>query len=73
MADGSKPRAVSGEIMTDPPEGAASSVPAAGDVIDAEYISLPSEPLHAESKSSDSVKAQEPAPSIGTAATRRLA
>ena len=68
MADGSKPRAVSGEIMTDPPEGAASGAPAAGDVIDAEYVSLPSEPPRAESKSSESLKSQEPAPSIGSAA-----
>src|SRR5690606_11755683 len=46
MADGSKPRAVSGEIMTDPSEHAAGRVPPAvdaGSVIDAEYVSVPSE------------------------------
>ena len=47
MADWSRPRAVSGEIMTNPPEGVGGRVPPevdiAGDVIDAEYISLPSE------------------------------
>ena len=45
MADWSRPRAVSGEIMTNPPEGVGGRVPPevdiAGDVIDAEYISLP--------------------------------
>lgn len=67
MTDRSKPRAVSGEIMTDPPEGAAVGAPSAGDIIDAEYISLPSEPPRAESKSPESPKAQQPAPSIGSA------
>lgn len=68
MADESKPRAVSGEIMTDPPEGAPSSVPPVGDVIDAEYVSLPPEPPRAESKSFKSLKSQQPAPSTGSAA-----
>jgi hypothetical protein len=54
MADGSRPRAVSGEIMTDPSESAAGRAPpevgVAGDVIDAEYISFPSEPQRGEKK-----------------------
>lgn len=54
MADGSRPRAVSGEIMTDPSEDAAVRVPPdvgiAGDVIDAEYITLTPEPRRGESK-----------------------
>ena len=64
MADGSRPRAVSGEIMTNPPEGVAGRVPPevdiAGDVIDAEYISLPSELQRGESKSSGTSKSPEP-------------
>ena len=64
MADGSRPRAVSGEIMTDPPEGVGGRVPPevdiAGDVIDAEYISLPSELQRSESKSSGTSKSPEP-------------
>ena len=64
MADGSRPRAVSGEIMTNPPEGVGGRVPPevdiAGDVIDAEYISLPSELQRSESKSSGTSKSPEP-------------
>ena len=62
MADGSKPRAVSGEIMTNPPEGVAGRGPVdiAGDVIDAEYISLPSEFQRGESRSSGTSKSPEP-------------
>lgn len=67
MADGSKPRAFSGEIMTDPPKGSAGGTPA-GDIIDAEYISLPSEPLQGESKASDDLKSPEPVASIGSSA-----
>ncbi len=49
MADGTRPRAVSGEIMTDPLDAAAGQAPArddivAGDIIDAEYITLPLQP-----------------------------
>ncbi|MEP9387798.1 hypothetical protein [Mesorhizobium sp. KR9-304] len=71
MADGSRPRAVSGEIMTDPPADApdrpAREGAGAGDVIEAEYISLPperppSEPQRAESD------AHEAPVSIGSAA-----
>ena len=44
MADAKQPRAVSGEIMTDPLDAAAGRTPLAatspGDVIDAEYITL---------------------------------
>ena len=52
MADGTRPRAVSGEIMTDPLDAAAAHPPpgssiAVDDVIDAEYITLPSEPQRA--------------------------
>lgn len=73
MAEALKPRAVSGEIMTDPPEGVAGGMRPAGEVIDAEYISLPPEPLRAGSRPSDSLKSPEialstPAPSIGSAA-----
>ena len=72
MADRSRPRAVSGEIMTDPPEGAAGRTPpkvdVVGDVIDAEYISLPSVPPRAESAALGSFKSPEPIPSIGSAA-----
>jgi hypothetical protein len=72
MADGSRPRAVSGEIMTNPQDNAAGRAPpaagVAGDLIDAEYISLPSEPLRAESRAPDSPKSPEPVRSIGSAA-----
>lgn len=65
MADGFRPRAVSGEIMTDRSEGLADRAPQEvdvhGDVIDAEYITLPSEPQRGESKS------REAPPSIGSA------
>jgi hypothetical protein len=48
MADGSRPLAVSGEIMTEPSQDAAGCAPSevemAGDVIDAEYFTLASEP-----------------------------
>jgi len=49
MADGTRPRAVSGEIMTDPLDAAAGQAPArddtvSGDIIDAEYITLPLQP-----------------------------
>jgi hypothetical protein len=63
MADGSTPRAVSGEIMTNPPEGVRGRVPEVdvpGDVIDAEYISLPFELPRGESKSSGTSKSPEP-------------
>jgi hypothetical protein len=72
MADRSRPRAVSGEIMTDPSDGAAGraspKVDVAGDVIDAEYISLPSAPPRAESEALGNSKSPEPIPSIGSAA-----
>jgi hypothetical protein len=53
MADATRPRAVSGEIMTDLLDAAATHTPTGGDiptgeVIDAEYITLPSEPSRAE-------------------------
>ena len=53
MADATKPRAVSGEIMTDPLDAAAAQPPpggdiAVGEVIDAEYITLPSGQSRAE-------------------------
>ena len=68
MADATRPRAVSGEIMTDPPEGKAGGalpdVDIAGDVIDAEYISLPRTELGA----LDSSRSPEPALVIGSAA-----
>jgi hypothetical protein len=67
MADATKPRAVSGEIMTDPPKGAAGNSPPEvdGDIIDAEYITLPSAPTHSESKSPGSPKS--PVLAIGSA------
>jgi hypothetical protein len=49
MADGSKPRAFSGEIMTDPPKGSAGGTPA-GDIIDAEYITLTTASQRGEAK-----------------------
>jgi hypothetical protein len=67
MADEAKPRVVSGEIMTDPPDHAARGT-RPGDVIDAEYISLPSEPHRATSKSSENPNLPEPGLSIGSAA-----
>jgi hypothetical protein len=67
MADEAKPRAVSGEIMTGPLDGAVGGTRPAGDVIDAEYISLPSEPLRAVARSSDKPKSPEPALPIGSA------
>jgi hypothetical protein len=67
MSDGSKPRAFSGEIMTDPPEGCADVMPT-GDIIDAEYITLPSEPPRAESKASNDLKSPDPVAWIGVAA-----
>jgi hypothetical protein len=70
MADGSRPRAVSGEIMTGPPESAAGRASFESDVIDAEYITLPPEglssrPSRGEPSLSDSLKS--PALSIGSA------
>ena len=61
MADEAKPRAVSGEIMTGPLDSAVGGLRPAGDVIDAEYISLPSEPLRAGSRSFENLKSPEPA------------
>lgn len=53
MADGSRPRAVLGEIMTGLPEDATNRAPpeveVVCDVIDAEYITLTSEPQRRES------------------------
>jgi hypothetical protein len=71
MADGSRPRAVSGEIMTDPSERTAGRAPNVADFIDAEYITLPPEglssgPLRGEPSLSDSLKS--PALSIGSVA-----
>ena len=67
MACEAKPRAVSGEIMTDLPDGALDAR-WSRNVIDAEYISLPSEPLRAGARASDSPKSPEPARPIGSAA-----
>ncbi len=67
MADGSKPRAFSGEIMTDPPQGPVGGAPT-GDIIDAEYISLPSEPPGVGPKALDGPASPEPAATIGSAA-----
>lgn len=46
MADEVKPRAVSGEFMTDPAETAVRRDMPAGDIIDADYISIPAGPAH---------------------------
>ena len=58
--------------MTDPSQDASGRAPPeieiAGDVIDAEYISLPSAPPRAESAALDSFKSPETIPSIGSAA-----
>lgn len=71
MADGSRPRAVSGEIMTDPPADApdrpAPEGAGADDVIDAEYISLPLEGPLREPQRAESTAHEAPA-SIGSAA-----
>lgn len=67
MADEAKPRAVSGEIMTDASERAAGARPG-GDIIDAEYISLPPEPLRDDVNAFGSPKSPEPAPPIGSSA-----
>jgi hypothetical protein len=69
MAEASKPRAVSGEIMTDRPESAAGSSRPDGDIIDAEFIVL----LRAGSRSPGSPRSpgfglSTPGPSIGSAA-----
>jgi hypothetical protein len=69
MADEVKPRAVSGEIMTGPAEGPAGSTRPAGEVIDAEYISLSPEPQRTGIRiAADAPKSPEAVPSIGTAA-----
>ncbi|HEY6632677.1 MAG TPA: hypothetical protein VIZ90_14580 [Rhizobiaceae bacterium] len=66
MADEAKPRAVSGEIMTDPLHGATGGARPAPDVIDAEYISLPSRPHRVGSKSSGNAGSIETARPIGS-------
>lgn len=66
-----KPRAVSGEIMTDPVQGEAGASARSGDVIDADYISLPSEPSSAGARASDgsaSPRSRETVGSIGSVA-----
>jgi hypothetical protein len=65
MADEAKPRAVSGEIMTDAAEGAPGRAASAADIIDADYISLPAD-LRTESLAA-APKAREPAAIIGSA------
>lgn len=74
MADGSRPRAVSGEIMTDPPADEPGRMPPesdiAGDVIDAEYTSLPLEHRSSEPRRAESAAHEAPA-SIGSAAAPR--
>jgi hypothetical protein len=71
MADGSTPRALSGEIMTDPSQETAGRAPPesemAGDVIDAEYITLTSEPPGRDPKS------HEPLSSIASPAAPPMA
>jgi hypothetical protein len=72
MADEAKARAFSGEIMADPPTGGPSGATAAGDVagdiIDAEYISLPADAAFAGSWPSGGAKSPASIPSIGSAA-----
>lgn len=65
MADGPKPRAVSGEIMTDPPPVEAGRGTPAGDIIDAEYISLPPGPTSREPGPPES---PSPAPAVAPVA-----
>lgn len=66
MADEQKPRAVSGEIMTDRTDGGTVRA-AAADIIEADYISLPSAP-RAVVDAADAPKPPEPSLGIGTAA-----
>jgi hypothetical protein len=70
MADEEKPRAVSGEIMTGLAEvqAQASRAVPSGDIIDADYISLPSTSPRAALGIADAPKSPETPPSIGTAA-----
>lgn len=67
MADQEKPRAVSGEIMTDRPDARASRAAAAGDVVDAEFISLSPGPVRTKPTSADPARPSEAVSSIGTA------
>ena len=70
MADEVKPRAVSGEIMTDAPDAPEASPghpPHDGDVIDAEYMSLPPERPPAGLRGAESAARESPA-FIGSAA-----
>lgn len=68
MADEQKPRAVSGEIMAGPADGAASRAAPSGDIIDADYISLPATPPRGADEVSLPPKQHDAAPSIGTVA-----
>ena len=70
MADEVKPRAVSGEIMTDAPDAPDAPPgrpPHDGDVIDADYVSLPPERLSAEPRRAESAARESPG-FIGSAA-----
>jgi hypothetical protein len=62
MADDEKPRAVSGEIMTDGVAAGAGRMEPAGDIIDADYIRLPQD------ASAEAPKAAESSSAIGSAA-----
>lgn len=67
MAEEVKPRAVSGEIMTDPAQCVAGASARSGDVVDADYISLPCEPSGSRASESPESSKETP-PSIGSAA-----
>ena len=70
MADEVKPRAVSGEIMTDAPDAPEASPghpPHDGDVIDAEYMSLPPDHRPSEPRRAEPAARESPAV-IGSAA-----
>ncbi|MBL8576316.1 MAG: hypothetical protein JNK47_03755 [Mesorhizobium sp.] len=66
MADDAKPRAVSGEIMTDGAAAEAGRIQPSADVIDADYISLPQE-----ARAEPRKPAESPA-AIGSAAAPAL-
>lgn len=79
MADQEKPRAVSGEIMTETANGRAVRATPVDDIIDADYISLPPVPLRAGPGNVTSPRQAEPpllmstatAPSYGMDMLRR--
>ena len=75
MADEVKPRAVSGEIMTDAPDAPDAPPgrpPHDGDVIDADYVSLPPERLSAEPRRAESAARESPGFIGSAAAPQRL-